>query len=167
MHYGEEVGCIPRLGSSVESAVTGSAEPANYEGTMSMSVSSTRTEDRKDEQPKSLSDRLFRKRGTMKATGAQAQRIRTSEDTTRLTVTLANSTVDAIELLADEMSLSKSAVINFLVGKGLVVEAVQSEGGIVQFLMPNGETWRLREFGKGGLSTQDVMSRLIQHNGEP
>jgi len=90
----------------------------------------------------------------------KAQRVRTSEDTTRLTITLSNSTVKAIELLADEMSLSKSAVVNFLVGKGLVVEAVQAEGGIVQFLMPNGETLRLRDLTKGGRTAFETINRF-------
>jgi hypothetical protein len=133
---------------------------------MFTTVTTTNKKEEKDGQAKSLSDRLFRKSGTVKATGAQAQRVRTSEDTTRLTITLANTTVEAIELLADEMSLSKSAVVNFLVGKGLVVEAVQSEGGTVQFLMPNGETLRLRDFGKGGRKPQDNINRLIPANGD-
>lgn len=126
------------------------------------------TTDKEEEnvQAKSFTNRLFRKSGAVKASGAQAQRIRTSEETTRLTITLANSTVEAIELLSDEMSLSKSAVVNFLVGKGLVVEAVQSEGGSIQFLMPSGETLRLRDFGKGGRTAHDVFSRLILTNGD-
>ena len=82
----------------------------------------TTDKEEKNVQAKSFTNRLFRKSGMVKATSAQAQRLRTSEETTRLTITLANSTVEAIELLADEMSLSKSAVVNFLVGKGLVVE---------------------------------------------
>lgn len=126
----------------------------------------TTDKEEKNVQAKSFTNRLFRKSGAVKASGAQAQRIRTSEETTRLTITLANSTVEAIELLADEMSLSKSAVVNFLVGKGLVVEAVQSEGGSIQFLMPNGETLRLRDFGKGGRTAHDVFSRLILTNGD-
>ena len=120
----------------------------------------------KDEQARSFSDRLFRRAGAVGKTSAQAQRVRTSEDTTRLTITLANSTVEAIELLADEMSLSESAVVNFLVGKGLVIEAVQSEGGIVQILMPNGEMLRLKDFGKGGRTTQDMFVRLVPTNGD-
>ena len=126
----------------------------------------TTDKEEKNVQAKSFTNRLFRKSGMVKATSAQAQRLRTSEETTRLTITLANSTVEAIELLADEMSLSKSAVVNFLVGKGLVVEAVQSEGGSVQFLMPNGETLRLRDFGKGGRTAHEVFNRLILMNGD-
>ena len=121
----------------------------------------------KDGQLKLFSGRRSQKSGMVKTTGAQAQRTRTSEETTRLTVTLAHSTVEAIELLANEMSLSKSAVINYLVGKGLVVEAVQSEGGVVQFLMPNGEVLGLRDFGKGGRTPREVFGRIASMNGEP
>lgn len=90
-----------------------------------------------------------------------SQRFRTSDDTVRITITLAQSTNRAISELSRILNLSKSAVANQVIAKGLLIESAQARGGTIRSQMPNGEVLRLREGVEGGWVKLSVESTAL------
>lgn len=78
-------------------------------------------------------------------------RLRTAEETTRITVTIGKKTGYAIELLAGEKGVTKSAAINYVLAKGFVIEGLQAKGAVIYAVMPNGERVSLKEIKNGEL----------------
>jgi hypothetical protein len=69
----------------------------------------------------------------------QKRRLRTAEETVRRTATFPKITDDAIVEISDELGITVSATLNYLVAKGLIVEGIRAEGGVIQAVMPNGD----------------------------
>lgn len=68
----------------------------------------------------------------------QRRRLRTAQETVRFTATVPKITDDALREISDELGVTKSAAVNYVLAKGLIVEGIQAEGGIIQALMPDG-----------------------------
>lgn len=60
-------------------------------------------------------------------------------DTTRWTITLPAETAEALEMLAEESGTNRSQVINKLIGRGLAIEYLVEEGGIIIHRSPDGQ----------------------------
>lgn len=76
---------------------------------------------------------------------ARNRRFHTAEPTIRLTATVGEKTNKALELVAQENGMTKSAAVNYILAKGFVIEGFQARGAIIQAVFPDGEVMALKE----------------------
>lgn len=72
-----------------------------------------------------------------------SRRLRTSGNTERITITMGQNTSDAIAILAKKKGITKSAAVNYLVSRGLAMEALELTGTTVRLVEPDGTVHEL------------------------